>query len=124
MQIGESGLDGTALLPRPLVPAIRSVSAIDAMAKSLFATPLHTAWIVATGTLTNIAQLIIKYPALVHHIKGLSIMGGAIGDYFTDAPLGKVDATERFGNWTPYAGENSISNIMLLSNLTSILLTY
>jgi uridine nucleosidase len=32
-------------------------------------------------------------------------MGGAIGDSFTTAPLGKVDARERFGNWTPYAGK-------------------
>jgi uridine nucleosidase len=103
---GESGLDGTALLPRPSRPCIRSVSAVDSMAKALLSTPLHTSWLVATGTLTNIAKLFTKYPELVHHIKGLSIMGGAIGDSFTDAPLGKVGTRERFGNWTPYAGRH------------------
>lgn len=102
---GESGLDGTDLLPPPAVPAIRDVLAIDAIAKALFATPPGTSWLIATGTLTNIAQLVIKYPKLIEHIKGLSIMGGAIGGDFTTAPMGKVGSVERFGNWTPFAGE-------------------
>jgi inosine-uridine nucleoside N-ribohydrolase len=103
--IGESGLDGTLLLPPPLFPAITSTAAIDAIAAAVLATPLHTSWLVATGTLTNIAQLFDKYPILVHHLKGLSIMGGAIGNSFTTAPLGRVGPVERFGNWTPYAGK-------------------
>jgi uridine nucleosidase len=103
--IGESGLDGTSLLPPPSVPAITSTAAIDAIAAALLATPLHTSWLVSTGTLTNIAQLLEKYPILVHHLKGLSIMGGAIGNSFTTAPLGRVGTVERFGNWTPYAGK-------------------
>jgi len=74
------------------------------MAAALIATPINSAWLVATGTLTNIAQLFTEYPSLVYHIKGLSIMGGAVGDSFTDAPLGIVHSRERFGNWTPYAG--------------------
>jgi uridine nucleosidase len=98
-------LDGTLLLPSPAVPAITSTAAIDAIAAALLATPLHTAWLVATGTLTNIAQLFDKYPILVHHIEGLSIMGGAIGKSFTTALLGRVGTVERFGNWTPYAGK-------------------
>jgi uridine nucleosidase len=102
---GESGLDGTDLLPPPAVPAVTDIPAIDAMAKAIFATSTGTAWLVATGTLTNIAQLITKYPTIVEHIKGLSIMGGAIGGGFTAAPMGKIGAVERFGNWTPYAGE-------------------
>jgi hypothetical protein len=103
--IGESGLDGTLLLPAPSLPAITSTAAIDAIAAALLATPLHTSWLVATGTLTNIAQLFDKYPILVYHIKGLSIMGGAIGNSFTSAPLGRVGTVERFGNWTPFAGK-------------------
>jgi uridine nucleosidase len=75
------------------------------MAQALLATPTGTAWLVATGTLTNVAELFKKYSALVHHIKGLSIMGGAIGDGFTEAPLGEIDGKPRFGNWTPYAGQ-------------------
>jgi inosine-uridine nucleoside N-ribohydrolase len=104
---GESGLDGTLLLPPPSVPAVTSIPAIDAIAMALLATPLHTSWLVATGTLTNIAQLLDKYPILVHHLKGLSIMGGSIGGSFTTAPLGRVGTVERFGNWTPYAGKPS-----------------
>jgi uridine nucleosidase len=92
------------LLPPPARPANLSISAVDAMAAALLSTPKHTAWLVATGTLTNVAVLFTKYPQVVEHIKGLSIMGGAIGHGFTDAPMGKVGATERYGNWTPYGG--------------------
>jgi uridine nucleosidase len=75
------------------------------MAAGLLSTPKHTAWLVATGTLTNIAMLIAKYPEVVEHIEGLSIMGGAIGHGFTNAPMGKVRDSERYGNWTPYGGQ-------------------
>ncbi len=34
-------------------------------------------------------------------------MGGAVGNGFTDAPMGKVKGEgERFGNWTAYAEFN------------------
>lgn len=102
---GESGLAGTDLLPTPARPADLSVEAVDAMAKAILAIPPNTCWLVATGTLTNVAGLVMKYPAVVGHLKGLSIMGGAIGGGFTAAPMGKVGSTERYGNWTPYAGE-------------------
>ncbi|GME54123.1 putative uridine nucleosidase [Neofusicoccum parvum] len=66
-----------------------------------------TAWLVATGTLTNAARVIKEHPDLAGHLKGFSIMGGAIGNGFTDAPLGKIAGEgERFGNWTPYAEFN------------------
>ena len=103
---GESGVAGTDLMPQPKIPARLDVDAVDAMAEALLATPKGTAWLVATGTLTNVAVLITKYPSVVPHIKGLSIMGGAIGGGFTSAPMGKVGATERYGNWTPYAEFN------------------
>jgi uridine nucleosidase len=103
---GESGLDGTELLPKPLVSPIRDVAAIDAMAAALKKQPPNTAWIVATGTVTNVALLFQKYPELVEHIKGLSIMGGAIGDGFTDAIMGEVNGVKRIGNWTQYAEFN------------------
>jgi uridine nucleosidase len=96
---GESGLDGTTLLPVPIVKHIEDGQYVDAMAKALLATPTDTAWIVATGALTNIAQLFEKHPGVASHIKGLSIMGGAIGGGFTTAPMGKVDDRERIGNW-------------------------
>lgn len=103
---GESGLDGTDLLPQPLTPAIRDVSAVDAMAKALKAEPAGTAWLVATGSMTNVAMLFAKHPELVGHIKGLSIMGGAIGGGFTTAVYGVVDNIARIGNWTQFAEFN------------------
>lgn len=102
---GESGLDGTDLLPVPKTEP-SSVPAIDAMAAALKAQPEDTAWIVATGSTTNVGALFRKHPELVSHIKGLSIMGGSIGDNFSNAPLGKVDGKERIGNITPHAEFN------------------
>ncbi|PBP19547.1 inosine-uridine preferring nucleoside hydrolase [Diplocarpon rosae] len=102
---GESGLDGTGLLPKPLIAA-KTGSAITAMANALSATPESSAWIVATGALTNVAQLFQQHPELSSHIKGLSIMGGAIGDDFTNAPMGKVDDHKRIGNWSQWAEFN------------------
>ncbi|KAF2264880.1 nucleoside hydrolase [Lojkania enalia] len=103
----ESGLDGVTLLPQPVESAVTDVNYLEAMYKALIATSPNTAWLVSTGTLTNIGLLFQKYPDLAGHIKGLSIMGGAIGNGFTDAPMGKVKGEgERFGNWTAYAEFN------------------
>jgi uridine nucleosidase len=105
---GESGLDGTDLLPRPLTPANMSIPAIDAMAEALKREKPDTAWVVATGSMTNVASLFKKYPELVNHIKGLSIMGGAVGGGFTDAVSGQVNGVERIGNWTQFAEFNIV----------------
>ena len=79
---------------------------IQAMYDALMQYPAST-WLVATGALTNIAMLFAIYPELVTHIKGLSIMGGAIGSGFTDATMGHVRGEgERFGNETRYAEFN------------------
>jgi uridine nucleosidase len=90
---GDSGLDGTTLLPHPVLP-IPEVgvenSAVIAMHKALIKTTPGTAWLVATGALTNIGLLFAIYPSLIDHIAGLSIMGGAIGGFFTHAPLGRL----------------------------------
>ncbi|KAM3084801.1 Uridine nucleosidase 1 [Clarireedia jacksonii] len=102
---GESGLEGTDLLPKPAVGPVDE-PAIDAMAKALFATPPNTAWVVATGAYTNVAQCFQKYDKLAAHIKGVSMMGGAIGNEFTNAVLGRVDHKERIGNWSVWAEFN------------------
>jgi uridine nucleosidase len=102
---GKSGLDGTDLLPIPVIQLIQE-PAIDAMATALLKTKQGTAWIVATGALTNIAHCFTKYPELATHVKGLSLMGGAVGDGFTDAVLGRVDHKERIGNWSVWAEFN------------------
>ncbi|KAI8936699.1 hypothetical protein NX059_007090 [Plenodomus lindquistii] len=104
---GESGLDGVTLLPQPIEPAVTNVDYLGVMYKALIATPPNTAWLVSTGTLTNIGLLFQKYTDLAAHLKGLSIMGGAVGGGFTNAPMGKVKGEgERFGNWTAYAEFN------------------
>jgi uridine nucleosidase len=102
---GESGLDGTSLLP---IPAISHIDgpAVEAMAAALLKTKKGTAWLVATGALTNIAHLFHQHPEVANHIKGLSIMGGAIGDNFTTAVMGKVNDRERLGNWSNWAEFN------------------
>lgn len=89
------------MLPQPIEPAVVDVDVLEAMHKTLMATPPGTAWLVSTGTLTNIGMLFQKYEDLADHLKGLSIMGGAVGGGFTNAPMGKVKLEgERFGNWT------------------------
>ncbi|KAJ9637275.1 Uridine nucleosidase 1 [Coniosporium tulheliwenetii] len=103
---GASGLDGVPLLPHP-PPLPHAPPYTTAISTTLLATPPHTAWLIATGALTNIAHLFRAHPDLRSHIAGLGIMGGAIGNGFTSAPLGrKKGEGERFGNWTPYAEFN------------------
>ena len=103
---GESGLDGTDLLPPGGAKIDRATPATRAMADALLAEPAGTPWLVATGSLTNVATLLQEYPQLVSHIAGLSIMGGAIGEGFTKAPMGTVDGVARIGNWSQYAEFN------------------
>lgn len=76
------------------------------MAEAIRAQEPGTAWIVATGALTNVGALFRNYPELIPHIKGLSLMGGSIGGGFSDAPLGMVDGHARIGNYTPWAEFN------------------
>ena len=93
------------------------VGCLEAMYRALIGTQRQTAWLVATGTLTNVALVFQKYPDLAEHIKGLSIMGGAIGGKFTNAPMGKVKGEgERFGNWT---GKAILIVLLITTVLTS-----
>ena len=110
---GESGLDGTDLLPPPAKGPVTTVGdnaalaqTVEAMAAALLAQPAGTAWLVATGCLTNVALLLQKHPAIAAHLAGLSIMGGAIGDGFTSAVAGEVDGVPRIGNTTMFAEFN------------------
>lgn len=104
---GESGLDGTDLLPAPALSALdTSTPAVDAMAAALRACAPGTAWIVATGALTNIAMLFAAHPDLKAHVAGLSIMGGSVGGGFTPAVMGRVDDVDRVGNYSQWAEFN------------------
>lgn len=82
------------------------------MREALLASEPNTAWIVATGALTNIALLIATFPEIIRHIRGLSIMGGAIGSGYTAVSVGpafhddKGNLQARIGNVTPYAEFN------------------
>jgi uridine nucleosidase len=53
-------------------------------------------WLVSTGALTNVALLFAVYPQLADQIAGLSIMGGAVGGFFSHAPLGRMDERLKF----------------------------
>ena len=103
---GSSGLDGTTCLLLPSAKAVTEPNVLRAMYDALMRYPGET-WLVATGALTNVALLFATYPKVATHIKGLSIMGGAIGSGFTDAPMGHVRGEGvRFGNHTRYAEFN------------------
>lgn len=78
---------------------------------ALMTQPKGTPWLVATGALTNVALLFATYPEVATHIKGLSIMGGAVGAGFTNAPMGRKrgkgeEDGERIGNETHWAEFN------------------
>ncbi|KAL1995614.1 hypothetical protein VTN49DRAFT_1801 [Thermomyces lanuginosus] len=104
---GTSGLDGTDLLPEPSRPAVTDKNPILAMRDALLAQPAGTAWVVATGALTNVALLFATFPEVAEHIAGLSIMGGAIGGGFTNAPVSRLPGAEsRIGNTTVWAEFN------------------
>lgn len=109
---GESGLDGTDLLPRPDRRPLTHCNAIKEMRDSLLSCPPHTPWLVVTGTLTNAALLFATFPEVSTHIKGLSIMGGATGRTDVDVYLGPdyIDSMgqkhTRVGNMSPFAEFN------------------
>jgi uridine nucleosidase len=105
---GATGLDGTIHLPSPTSSPCTDKPAITAIYDALIAQPRGKAWLVATGSLTNIALLFSVYPDLGGHLGGVSIMGGAIGGGFTDADLGRLEGEGgmRTGNWTPWAEYN------------------
>ena len=92
------------------------------MYKSLKAETKGKPWLVATGSLTNVALLFASFPDLVKHIGGLSIMGGAIGGGFTEAPMGHVKGEgegERFGNVGAWAEFNIYVRFVALPHLRS-----
>ncbi|MBR2745179.1 MAG: nucleoside hydrolase [Erysipelotrichaceae bacterium] len=84
---GESGLDGPAL-PEPVME-LEECSAVELMARTLKNSD-EPVTIVATGPLTNVAQLLLAHPELKNRIARISLMGGGI----------------KYGNWTPAAEFN------------------
>ncbi|PLB41981.1 uridine-cytidine N-ribohydrolase [Aspergillus candidus] len=104
---GDSGIDGTDLLPKPSRAPITDKNPILTMRDALLAQPKGTPWVIATGALTNVALLFATFPEVAEHIQGLSIMGGGVGEGFTDAPICRLVGEEsRIGNVTPLAEFN------------------
>ncbi|KAL2848125.1 Inosine/uridine-preferring nucleoside hydrolase domain-containing protein [Aspergillus pseudoustus] len=104
---GDSGIDGTKLLPKASKAPITDKNPILAMRDALMAQPRGVPWVIATGTLTNVALLFATFPEVAAHIKGLSIMGGGVGEGFSEAPISKLNGHEdRIGNVTPLAEFN------------------
>ncbi|KAL8852091.1 MAG: hypothetical protein Q9221_003021 [Calogaya cf. arnoldii] len=104
---GATGLDGTDLLPKAAVGPVENGNAVTAMREALMSKPAGKPWLVATGALTNVALLFATFPEVADRVRGLSIMGGAIGEGYTSAPLGNLwGEGERFGNYTPWAEFN------------------
>ena len=84
---GESGLDGPAL-PEPDQP-LSPLPGVDLMAKVL-AESSQPVTIVATGPLTDVAELLLAHPEVKEKIGQISIMGGGL----------------THGNWCPGAEFN------------------
>ncbi|KAL7275418.1 Uridine nucleosidase 1 [Rhizina undulata] len=76
---GESGIDGTTLLPEPRM-SMQPGNAVLAMYNAIMMTEFQSCVVVATGTLTNVALLFATFPDAIAHVRGVSIMGGAFGD--------------------------------------------
>lgn len=109
---GDSGLDGTSLLPAPRKKAIWNTSgiagdpppdyaeslkqgeetaAVAGIAAAVRRYPGEIA-IVATGALTNIAEFANRYPQLIPQVRVLSVMGGGIG-------IGNITPFAEFNIW-------------------------
>ena len=86
---GVTGIGGVELPQTSINKCVSSVSYVDAMKDAIDA-HAHEICLVATGTMTNVALLIKKYPDVVDKIKYISVMGGSFG----------------MGNATPYAEFN------------------
>jgi uridine nucleosidase len=84
------------LLPNPVAQAAEPVAGTIATMYDALSTYPGRSWLISTGALTNIALLFAVYPQLVDRIAGLSIMGGAIGGFFSHAPLGRLDNRLQF----------------------------
>lgn len=75
---GETGLDGTSLLPVPVVEVNKKVNFIDAIEKAILESDGELSF-VSTGATTTIATVLREKPYLLEKIKYISIMGGGLG---------------------------------------------
>ncbi|KAK5988281.1 Uridine nucleosidase [Cladobotryum mycophilum] len=104
---GKTGLYGAAHLPKPSSPSHCPITAVEKAYLTLSAQEPNTAFLVATGSLTNVALLFALHPDLADHIRGLAIMGGAVGNGFSSVSSeADPESVVGFGNTTPWAEFN------------------
>lgn len=72
---GPSGLEGSPYLPEPTMETVKT-HAVDFLANKLSAQDEPITF-VATGPLTNVAALLLKYPHVKEKIKEIIFMGGS-----------------------------------------------
>jgi inosine-uridine nucleoside N-ribohydrolase len=97
---GVSGFDCTDLLLGPL-SAASPASAIEAMAAAFKSYPAGTAWIIATGMLTNVEICSELIPNSWPTSRALSHISGMVGAELSGAPLCKPNGSQdSTGNWT------------------------
>ncbi|CUS24133.1 LAQU0S14e00870g1_1 [Lachancea quebecensis] len=99
---GESGLDGTTLLPTPNVPLRTDMSYLCAMEKAIEAHAGRIS-IVSTGSLTSVATLLKQKPHLKPKIKFISIMGGGFHQGNSN-----LNGTAEFNIWIDPQAANSL----------------
>lgn len=75
---GESGLDGTTLLPVPLCEDANDTDYIHAIEREILACNGELT-LLCTGAMTGAATLMKEHPKLRSKVKYLSIMGGGVG---------------------------------------------
>lgn len=95
---GVSGFDCTNL-PLGRLSAASPVSALEAMAAAFKAYPAGTAWIIATGMLTNVELCSGLIPNSLPTSRALSHISGMVGTGLSGAPLCKSNG-----------GQDSIGN--------------
>ncbi|CAL9735812.1 uridine nucleosidase [Monosporozyma servazzii] len=103
---GETGLDGTTLLPTPAREANDDMTYLDAMEQEIL---LHEGEItlISTGALTSIATLLKFKPELIDKIKFISIMGGSFNGLGNKNP----NQSAEFNIWIdPHAAHYILTN--------------
>jgi inosine-uridine nucleoside N-ribohydrolase len=85
---GKTGLDGP-IIPEPTVP-ILDQHAVDFIYRTAKETPNF--YLIPVGPLTNIAAAIRRYPDMVDHVAGISLMGGS-------TTVGNATAAAEFNIW-------------------------
>lgn len=108
---GESGLDGTTLLPAPTREANNDMSYLDAMEQAILSHEGEVT-LVSTGACTSIATLLKYKPELIDKIKFISIMGGSFNGVGNKNP----NQSAEFNIWIdPHAAHYILTNPLFAS---------